>query len=149
MEHLAFGIGIWYWHLAFALALTLALALEFGIGIGIGIGISIGLRVCFTDCICVWSSALASALASAYTSALQIADAFGHWHRNSHRLTRLLYRLQMCLVAWLHVCFTDCRCVLVLVLVCMHLFGLLRIETSSSTELSHPAKAKTRGATRK
>ncbi|GJY91471.1 hypothetical protein Tco_0506667 [Tanacetum coccineum] len=58
---LAFGIGIWYWHLAFALAFTLALALEFGIGIGIGIGISIGLRVCFTDCICVWSSALASA----------------------------------------------------------------------------------------
>ncbi|GJZ24614.1 histone-lysine N-methyltransferase ATX2-like protein isoform X1 [Tanacetum coccineum] len=43
-------------------------------------------------------------------------NVFGH--RHWHRLTRLLYRLQMCLV---------------LILVCMH-FGLLRIETSSSTE---------------
>ncbi|GJV53991.1 hypothetical protein Tco_1449732 [Tanacetum coccineum] len=43
--------------------------------------------------------------------------------------------LQMCLVVWLQVCFTD---VDVFgsgsALVCMHLFGLLRIETSSSTE---------------
>ncbi|GKB28700.1 hypothetical protein Tco_0868101 [Tanacetum coccineum] len=51
---------------------------------------------------------------------------------------------------WLHVCFTYCRCVWLpgytsalqiadmfgsaSALVCMHLFGLLRIETPSSTE---------------
>ncbi|GKC49761.1 hypothetical protein Tco_1072506 [Tanacetum coccineum] len=140
---------------------------------------------------CVWLPGYTSALQIAdvfgfawfrlillgYTSA--IADVFGSaWFVLFCLVTRLLYRLQMRLVAWLHVCFTDCRCVWLFgymsalqiadvfgymfalqiayvcvwlpghmsalqiadvfgsssALVCMHLFGLLRIETSSSIE---------------
>ncbi|GKE20671.1 hypothetical protein Tco_1432183, partial [Tanacetum coccineum] len=50
-----------------------------------------------------------------YMSALQIADVFGCL------VTRLLYRLQLCFGSGF-------------ALIYMHLFGLLRIETSSSTE---------------
>ncbi|GJY49666.1 reverse transcriptase domain-containing protein [Tanacetum coccineum] len=77
------------------------------------------LHVCFTDCRCVWLPGYTSALQIAdmfgstwfrmilpgYTSALQIADVFGCL------VTRLLYRLQMCLdlVPLLFVCtFLDC-----------------------------------------
>ncbi|GJR33798.1 hypothetical protein Tco_1209482 [Tanacetum coccineum] len=179
----------------------ICIGIDVGIGIGIRIGIGIGLELALTlvlcwewrYCRCVWFPS--------YTFALQIADVFGStWYDSvclrvcftvanvfGCMVTRLLYRLQICLVLldvivycrclWLpgymsalriadvfgfgsalicmhlpsytsalqivdvfgssHICFTECRCVLVLIcygLSTLHLFGLLRIETSSSTE---------------
>ncbi|GKE57268.1 hypothetical protein Tco_1496453, partial [Tanacetum coccineum] len=80
------------------------------------------LHVCFTDCRCVWLPG--------YMSALQIADVFGCL------VTCLLYRLQMCLVTGLHTSALQIADVFgsSFALVYMHLFGLPRIETLSSTE---------------
>ncbi|GKC31716.1 hypothetical protein Tco_1039010 [Tanacetum coccineum] len=64
-----------------------------------------GINRCVGFVCSAFGSAWFGIIMSGYTSALQITDVFGCL------VTRLLYRLQMCLVAWLHVCFTDCRCV--------------------------------------
>ncbi|GJZ12458.1 hypothetical protein Tco_0547688 [Tanacetum coccineum] len=89
----------------------------------------------------VFGSAWFHMILPGYTSALQIADVFGFL------VTCLLYRLQMCLVPHDSPGYTSALqitdvfgCLIADVfgsgsaLVCMHLFGLLRIETSYSTE---------------
>ncbi|GKD91234.1 hypothetical protein Tco_1366741, partial [Tanacetum coccineum] len=121
--------------------------IDIGIGIGIDIGVCIYLGdfdyasfgydfyIFFTYLASASELALALALIAdvfgstwfrmillGYTSALHIADVFGCQIADVFgcMVTRLLYNLQICLV------------LVLLWLVCMHLFGLLQIETSSS-----------------
>ncbi|GKE59513.1 hypothetical protein Tco_1498698, partial [Tanacetum coccineum] len=91
-----------------------------------------GINRCVGFVCSAFGSAWFGIIMSGYTSALQITNVFGCL------VTRLLYRLQMCLVplgshysAWLHIANVFGSS---FALVCMHLFGLPQIKTSSSTE---------------
>ncbi|GKC96661.1 hypothetical protein Tco_1162103 [Tanacetum coccineum] len=96
--------------------------------------VPLGLHVCFTDCRCVWLLGYVSALqiadvfGSGYTFALQITDVFGSSYTSALQIADVLGSGY---TSALHIAdvFGSSSAP-----VCMHLFGLLRIETSSSTE---------------
>ncbi|GJS69894.1 hypothetical protein Tco_0702735 [Tanacetum coccineum] len=123
--------GIWYLHRV-GLALVLISVLN-----GSGCLLCVASRhqqhvLVLSGFVCsAFGSAWFCIIMSGYTSALQIADVFGCL------VTRPLYRLQMyCRCVWLsgYTFALQIADVFGSALVCMYLFRLLWIETSSSTE---------------